>query len=542
MKKSKQNRMTKRIVSLLIAAVMVVTLVPTAVVPVTVSASGFAPGTHNVYIGARGVIGTGDEAGAEIFRSEPIVVRGPGTYRGTLEIKDDVGNFVEVFRFIQFAIVTDLYRVSTEFRDPFDRLSYQWATEDHGTTLQVPESWSEYVVEIDSIVVNGTANLSTPYINHFRRREDPVSNHGYSVIELWNAWWPPHNKINPVSTEIVLPAWDPDLSAWGLENGGAIRTVEVAFTVSDPANVPQLPAMTDSVGVQLVTEIDGQLVRGAATTITRPDGDAVAEYSVSLDLPGVSSLQRLAIMSEGGTFCSVMPFRRPAGHRDPPVAPAPLAWRSDAHMLIDSVVINGITLVPGQDATTRWNTLVASTIDGQNSHLVGQPSDDGTFSPIEGYVDIPLWNSFYEPSRILRGVQDVKVDLGDAEAIEFGIGMPMTNVVINFKVQFGEVVDKCALCGENSPCSLFCSSGLVTAQSRLLGGAPTLQDALAILRYTVGLSSELDSSSGGGPGTPQWNAALISEDSKRTNRPGLSDALQILRNVVNLPSDVRVRN
>jgi hypothetical protein len=62
-------------------------------------------------------------------------------------------------------------------------------------------------------------------------------------------------------------------------------------------------------------------------------------------------------------------------------------------------------------------------------------------------------------------------------------------------------------------------------------GRINVSDALAILRFLVNLSSVVS------PDNPDsWRAAQITSDSQRANRPGVRDALQILRYTVWLPT------
>jgi hypothetical protein len=71
-------------------------------------------------------------------------------------------------------------------------------------------------------------------------------------------------------------------------------------------------------------------------------------------------------------------------------------------------------------------------------------------------------------------------------------------------------------------------------------GRPTVQGALAILRYLVGLSSEINDNN------DAWNVAIIygittNPDFNRNRVPNVNDALQILRYLVGLPNEITAR-
>jgi hypothetical protein len=103
--------------------------------------------------------------------------------------------------------------------------------------------------------------------------------------------------------------------------------------------------------------------------------------------------------------------------------------------------------------------------------------------------------------RTCRNCDDVEID-----------SIPATGYIMGS----GNRAGTCTICG-------FRRLGDVNGD-----GSVTVQDALQILRFIVGLSSVIR------PNTPAWTAALIAD--ANAARPSVSDALQILRFVVRLPS------
>jgi hypothetical protein len=564
--------MKKRIISLLVAAIMVVTMLPTVIVPTM--ATDPVQTTHNVRVAVRSIVE--DSADGDItWQSDPIPVTGIGTYKGTVNI--DLAGGIE--NIVSLGIVTDILTLDNTLDCPFTADNYGWlictfcqgidlfnaaGQPRTGCTVQggcdfsvgepdptVHESWENLATEIDSITINGNVQLESPFLNFFRRRDrgenDNVIN--FALMELWNGWHAPHNTLTPVTETATY--WG--ATAFTLVGGAPITSVEVEFTVFDMTKIPELDPTTDNIDVNLVTVVDGQILRGSSFGITE-NGSG----SVSLTLPANTVyLERLAILADGGTFCPILPFRSIA-------RPAPEAWREGAHMVINSIEING-NVIGGTAPTTRWNRVETRTDpEGINSHLVGQPSNDGSFSPIQNYVDIQLWNSWFEDSRVLNGVQRMAVegfdygedgfDPNSTEPIAFGVaaGVAMNTITVNFTISgipeaalpptcpvcgdeepCGNDCDVvCAVCGDSDPCANFCGTGLVLESSRA-SGTLTINDALQILRYLVNLESAVAT-----PGHGR-NAALITAESQRTGNPGINDALQILRSLVNLESRVR---
>jgi hypothetical protein len=533
--------MKKRILSMLVAAVMAVTMIPAVVAGTQAEIQPQSgSGSHQVRIVARGFLGEADD----IFMSDPINVTGTGTFDGTIVFPAGVTEIINL------KIVTDIFSLSPDFWNFFDEENFEYAVEDSEAGMwpdpRVPASWSEYVTTVDGIVVNGTENLTSGMVQHFRRRDPGGSDAviGFALMEMWNAWWAPHNTIEPARRGGVIP-WEVTDSPFGLVGGAEFSTMKVEFTVANPGIIDELEPTVGFTNVQLVASANGNFIRGGAT---RVEGDGV--YSVTVSGIGHPLVDELAIISENGDL-STLPFRGKAN-------PAPLAWRADAHILITAMTINGNPR-GGDQPTRRWNQVETSpTAVGMNTHFI---------------VDIPLWNAFHAPARILRDVDPVEIEVGDPPyPVWFTIGEPITNITITFRI---ETVDACT-CGTCADCNPPCTCGTCAACNpgcnncgtcavckpdvtvctctnwgtctnhggrfgfgNVTGGTrPSVTDALQILRTIVRLPSVLN----GGvplPGGATPADALAAANITRAGQPGIdrpqvSDALQILRFIVRL--------
>jgi len=568
--------MKKRIISMLLAFAMVASLVPVVAVPATAATL-----SHNVAIALRSTLS--NEA---VWTSDPIKITGPGTYKGTVtvprgedgspltdnlvgvSISTDVRGYDESFS--PFSEDDFLYTMCNVCRDlpTIRKCDCDYAGGAGFDDPRVPEEWAELVTKIDKIVVNGNIELTSGFENHFRRRDDPKPYVDFVHMELWNGWWEPHNTLTPVSPYTCH--WEAQsfrLAGGTEENPIPIETFEVEFTVYDPATVQQKPALTAEQGapVRLIAQCSKNTTTlGTPVTIT---GDG--EFSATLTLPaGTEILTRLSLVSDGGDFSPVTPFWGKA-------SPAPEAWREKAFMSITSVQINS-----NNGSTARWGVNVNKDIDSpNNSLLIVQPPADGSFSPMGNYIDVPLWNGFHEPSRILLGFMEIPYDMGNSTITGLGLTnqIPMTSVTVNFKIEglSGSNVapDKCDKCGEVDPCgnaacgdthpeacgtckqplpcgnaacvdepdpnekhepAYWAGSGFVTAESRRAREAnpeagPEVGDALQILRYAVDLSNVITGNE------HALKAALIVS----TDKPEVGDALQILRSAVGLPNEIK---
>jgi hypothetical protein len=530
-------KMKKRILSMLLAAVMVLTMIPAVAVPVTASTAAPPPepGTHPVNIVARC---------AENWlrwRSEPIVVRGAGTYTGTLDFGGDAPT-----NLVGLVIASDISWIETAYEDIFEEGdTFRWATSDfldgdYTTDPRVPEAWSGLAVQIESITVNGSIQMSSDFRNFFRRRERGGTVHiiDYAMMELWNGWHPPHNTLAITSGGTLGRGPSPDAAdaeSFSLPGNVPFTSMDITFRVFETeTNAAARPASTDNVDVRLATVVNNRTVQGDVTRITGA-GD---NYSVSINSGiGVDQLGRLAIISDGGGLSPIMPFIGSA-------TPGPVAWRQNMHVIITDILVNGASI--GANPTTRWHQIEPRTTpEGINSHLLGQPSNDNTFSQTEGYVDIQLWNSYHAENRSLSVAgslntffDEVDTNNQPLEPIDFGLarGTNINSIVVNFRVVDANAAGgvPCPVCATENPigaaCSERCGSGLVTAASRTRG-TRDVADALQILRSLVGLTSEITTS----PTCPARRAAMITDASKAANAaPTVQDALQILRGLVGL--------
>jgi hypothetical protein len=548
---------------MLIAAVMVLTMIPTVVVTVAAVGTPPEPGTHNVNIIARCA------ENWDMWRSDDITIDGEGTFEGTLNFNGDAPT-----NLVGLVITSDISwtdPTDPTLEDVFEESNFRFVRQDYQAGLlpvnpEVPDEWAEYALEIESIVVNGSINMSSRYSNFLKRQERGGTAHiiGFAFVELWNGWHTPHNTLAVTNGGDIRRGPSPDAAdaeSFWLPNDVPFESITIRFRVFDRTDTAAaLAPTTDSTDVRLVSIVNNVQVQSALPTTITGNGD----FSVSLNInTPIDRLGRLAILSDGGTLSPVAPFVGIA-------RPAPTAWSSQAHMIITRITINGDSIVSSGSPTTRWHQRHEATVpEGQNSHLIAQPSADGSFNAAEGYVDIQLWNSYHEDSRVLNNVMQfptIHPDTGAAEEpIDFGRGLStnITSIVVEFRVEglagdtppetcpdCGEEVapgatcpcqnqqgdHKCAVCSTDlasatAVCANFCSTGLVTADSRA-GGTRRVEDALAILRNLVGLDSEITAAAD----CPARRASLIVPASRANplGQPDVDDALQILRGLVGL--------
>jgi hypothetical protein len=481
-----------------------------------------------------------------MWRSDPIVVNGTGSYEGTLRFGDDAPT-----NLVGLVIASDLTWICDTYEDIFDESgTFRWATSDfvggdYTTDPRVPESWAGLAVEIESITVNGSIQMTSGFRNFFRRQERGETVHiiTYAMMELWNGWHAPHNTLEITSGGTIgrIPGPDPgarEAESFTLPGNAAFESINIKFRVFDTeTRTTEKPADDAGVDVRLVTVVNNRPVQGDVTRITGA-GD---NYSVSITSGmGVDRLGRLAIISDGGSLSPIMPFIGSA-------TPGPVAWRPNMHLIITDVLINGTSI--GANPTTRWHTLEARTTpEGINSHLLGQPpTTAGEFSQTQGYVDIQLWNSYHADNRSLSTAGSlnrfatINPDTNaEEEPIYFGLSANtlMNSIVVQFRIvdtsDTGTPGVPCAICAtENAigaACSNHCGSGLVTAASRGRG-TRDVADALQILRSLVGLSSEITTAAD----CPARRAAMITATTRaRNTAPEVGDALQVLRSLVGL--------
>ncbi|MCL2754291.1 MAG: hypothetical protein FWD35_01045 [Oscillospiraceae bacterium] len=561
---------TKRLISLFIALTMIVSMIPM----VTLSVAAYEI-PYEVKIAVRS---TDPD---QFWLSDAISVTGTGTYKGTVHVNGETDSLVAV------AISTTMPDGGSPFNDkevewlmcvrckglPTSRSCPKCDYAEGLGDPRVHPDWDEYVTRIEKITVNNSVVLQSGFLDRFKRQDEPVAYIGLVHMELWNGWWLPHNKISPVDTFIGV--WGEEV-CFRLESGAAIETFEIEFTVFDPSEVPQKAAATPEQGVNLYLAAEagdgtsmGPFSTGTATNVT---GNGT--FSAEISFPaGTKNVSRLAILSEGGDFCPVIPLHGKA-------TPAPEAWRSNAHLIIESIEIGGTSI--GSPATTRWNTRVDDTSADLNSHFIAQPSTDGSFNAMANYVDIPLWNGLYEPSRILREgvIMQAPFKMGDSDVVGFSLLTlaDITSLKVNFRIEgiagttepdpvcTGNAatckVPNCTACATTPPpvctgnkdtCTVtgctacdpgnpqstpafWRSSGLVTAASRARWAADNtakadINDALQILRSIIGLQNEIADS-------PLAQAA--SNIKSTSGMPDISDGLQVLRSIIGLDNDIKV--
>jgi hypothetical protein len=518
-----ENTMKKRILSMLLAAVMVATLIPVVTVPATANTT-----SHSVRLAVLTA-----ETWTE-WTSEPVVVNGPGTYPATINIPANAALGVVT----HLSLITALENSNDR---PLSETNFDFANDD-GDGEKVPSAWEDYGLRFDSVTFNDTVQAASGYENYFRRRErgGTPAIIGYVYADLWNAWYTPANTLTGGIVERIgrdVPAIDAgnaDTVNFGLEGGAPITKIHVTFTVFDATSRDgELEAQTDSADIRLAarylgaTNEDVLITYGDVITVDKDE-----EYTVNIDFAGggTRGIVDLAIRSDGADFSPLAPFIGKAN-------PAPRSWAegTGVHLQISKIEVNS-TALPAPKRWTKLCTLqpASATERAVNSNLVVlEPQFTGTFSQSQGYVDVALWNAWFANSQNLNGggtlIMNPDRDEGTAAELAFRASAGnITSLSVTFTVHgIDEEVDECDCENEESDVK---GTGLVL-QERSGATKPIVGDALQVLRYLVGLSSEIKDAN---KGDAAWNAALITADSQTNDKPAVGDALQILRYLVNL--------
>ncbi|MCL1831555.1 MAG: hypothetical protein FWG45_01435 [Oscillospiraceae bacterium] len=542
--------MKKRFLSLLLAMVMIVTIIPVVTVPVSAN-----PNSHTVRIAAASA-----ENWDIHWLSEPIVITGARNepYKGKITFPSDT----PIHTLTKLAIISDIDFVQP--KKPMEESNYGWELaawmggddymfasnpEDFlakfdpskgvGADPRVDTSWKDYSLTIGNITFNGNVSSTSLYEGFFKNRDKGETVHikGFTYANLWNAWYSPANTLTgiiPVLGKDMNPPLDSanaDAICFNLPGYVPLQTVEVEFYVTNPLDrTNEFPPSTDGAEIYLGARYMGSDTPafGESQKIS-----ADGEYTVDLMFPGsgTQGVTDLAIMSKGGDFSPTKPFIEKA-------TPAPLAWSEGdgVHLKITDVKISGTALAA--PATKRWIDICKaqpSTEDERatNSNLVIQKPTYVDDSPFIGYINVPLWNAWHKNSQNLNG--GTKVAIGedidpDVNKQDHAYGASLGNVT-SISVTF-------TVSGIGSPAQINCTCWKCTGISAKGTGKivqdrtsdkPQMADALQLLRFVVKLSSEIST---GGKGSPAWNAALIETDADGT--PGMADALQVLRYVVKL--------
>lgn len=282
------------------------------------------------------------------YQSTPLEISGDGTY--TLELDVPARNSL------------------TNLLIQTDGGTFEWPNNFAGIE-KPPADFSDAQITIDSIIVNDSISVgnirgttSLIYKN--------ASFYGYICINLWEAWFKPHQLL---SGNIYCVSNSKNNGTNFAVNGvSVIKTVKVAFTISGLENKSNTDLL-ESIPVRLMArDFDGfssSLVpyRSPVVNITE-----YGIYSVTLPIPSRANLAELALMTDGAEF-------KPLDSTGTFFEKAHKKW-FEARLRFDSVEING--------------TLVGSTFD---DFLVSR-SDD-----FKGYVAAFLWG-WHKNGGLLTGV------------------------------------------------------------------------------------------------------------------------------------------
>jgi len=352
---------------------------------------------------------------------------------------------------------------------------------------RAPASWADITYTINSVFINGTSGTNfapTAANNNGLLVANYAPADGYVNLGLWNTWYDEGCILTNIR-RIEMTDWD-DVTQTSTPNGTfsfghptagtAIRSVVINFRVDGfgsggpIATTAATPATTTTrVTTAATPATTTTRVTTAATTTTRPatttaattaatvGGGASGSHAVqlvgvvgplpddpwwddaiirssnvvinangtftaTLNIPAnmtANQLVQLGIVSAGGTFSDTNPFSG--------VTRAPASW-ADVTYTINSVFING---------TSGSN--FAPTAANNNGLLVAN------YAPIEGYVNLGLWNTWYDEGCILNNVRRIEMtDWDEATGTStpngtFSFGHPtagtaIRSIVVNFRV------------------------------------------------------------------------------------------------------------
>jgi hypothetical protein len=296
---------------------------------------------------------------------------------------------------------------------------------------------------------------------------------------------------------------------FGLPGGGAISTVTLVFTVSGLAETTQAtttPAPdttpSDSVSTTETTPSDSEQTTGGTTTAATEDTEPGATRTTPQD----GSEPATPPVTTGGDTTDeppTLPTEPNSG--DTPSAPDTTPGTTPAPDTTPSVsesTTGGTSVTEGTPASPNTGDTLPSgsgdttpaspnTGDTPQQTTLPTPGDGGTTSP--------------------TGTSGGEHTTGDS---------PTTETT-------GERV-RCPACNRFT---CVCEPDTPTLKLGDINGnnRPEIEGAVEILKFIVGLPSIFDTH---GAGSPQWNAALITDGDK----PGVDDAIEILKWIVGLPN------
>ena len=553
--------MKKRILSLLLAASMMFSMIP--IIATTSTAAGDEYDIQLIARYGRGDWGTNENP----FRSNTVtVVSGANMIGLKATIDADLGAVGEP-DLITLAFAT----AGMDFRETAANV---------GRFKKPEASFANAEFRVTRITINDAVEaLQAPFLLDFIAPPWALGSRGagYVFTELWNGWnagtW---TRFDPAKIRQIR--LDGDGTSFGLMSGRMAK-IEVEFDVLfevEPCKGPDVGGVSVVLAAREAIDwstSDGSFWRSPVTRINRNQ-----EYTMSLQIPAASKpddvfdrIVALTIMSENALYHTDSPFCGKAFM-------APVGWgfneKDSDNVKIDftSIKLNGT-----HEVGTNWN----------NENIVSEGYD-----PSEGYINVELWNGFSEDSRRLTTGRALLPSKESTMSFGIAAGTPITSVTVTFKVSgirctehgvpiecdlcvadgkcgynCGEAVANCtcvcndhtyaanAVCGvttcssirdkckvvfecKKSDCAN-CKTTVKVTLGVLAPGAtkPSTGCALEILKFMVNLPSVIKPAGQATPDLVMLRAACIVTPYSATARPGSADALEILKHIVNLPTE-----
>jgi hypothetical protein len=464
--------MKKRVLSMLLAFVITVSVIPVVTVSVSAQRAPYAV-EFVAREGERMITGSLNTH----YRSEPILITGEGTYKGVITFDPILADaatgelFDEPFRtrsLVGLNIQTaESGLENSSFLRPLCRVDCDGVSAPRPLRCQGPtvctgeRGWNEYVIRVKSIIVNDRHRISSNMEDYFVNRAWPPALRGYVIREFYNGWWDGNHFLQNedgsanLPTEVNIDTDDSSKSVTFpfLAADEYLDKMEIEFELVCKSSVAHRAAEENSAEVQLIAREAEDFAtllrpyRGQSVTIT-----GNGSYSATLNDIRHDRLTGLALVSSGAVFHGGLPFRGKAQL-------APESW-SDATIKIDSVMLGGSNrLIAYEDLLVSyeeddWSCTNPICVEENFADCrCTQP-----YPYAAGYIDISLWNAWHDAGQNLTA-PTLLSRWGDEKAIAIADGTAIGNITVNFTVSgIPEEAQPCdcglCSCEECGPCGL----------------------------------------------------------------------------------------
>ncbi|MCL1866165.1 MAG: hypothetical protein FWF82_02020 [Oscillospiraceae bacterium] len=453
----------KRVISVIISAALMFGLVN-----IVMPSQAADIGSHQVQVEIRH---TGEYPADQWWQAQvgtPISITGNGSYTAEVDVK--------------YA------------GDPADESFVNLSVVTVAGTPNLPESWDDPKVKIDSVTFNGgTANYAPTGddANVDLKAYNAAGPTGKVDIALWNAWWEPARLLKGVT---IVPAGDNGDPSFTIPGISRVTKVTIKFTVSGLEADAQTTASTSATTPPTTppppagsypVKLSAQIAAGSWAT---QSGDAVnvtgnGSYTATLNTTGGTN-PFVSLYLEGADSSKNVPS----------------SW-DDPKIKIDSVTFNS-------SSTNYAPTGDKATFDFKEYNDAGAT----------GKAKADLWNAWWEPARILKGVTEtfVTTDGGDVPGFMVSGISDITSVTVKFTIS-----------------NIGGSDGNFKKGHVLGNDNISINDALEILKYLAKLPGTVIESN-----ESAKNAAMITDKSKEDKVVAINDALEVLKYLAKLDSQV----